>query len=156
NVSDYNTWVTKTTETLPDGNQNIIYSNAIGEVMLAVYKSAAQQWADYFRFDAAGRVVLVADPSAVSGYDESTPDLLNQVAGNYQYLNDGAGLIETASFYATTTATETQAGGATGYLQQVSIQRGESGTALPQGTLQYFAHSNGSGTTVYPVATSTI
>src|SRR2546428_2937542 len=34
----FNNWKTKTTETLPDGNQNIVYTNYVGQVMLQVFK----------------------------------------------------------------------------------------------------------------------
>jgi RHS repeat-associated protein len=156
NPTDYNTWTTKTVETLPDGNQNIVYSNTLGKVMLAVFQSGSQSWANFFQYDSSARVVLVADPSAVTGYDETKPDLLNKVSGNYQYLSDSAGLVETVSYYASTTATDSTAGGAASYLQQLSLQQGETGSAIPQQTLQYYAHSNGSGTTVYPVATNTV
>ena len=37
NTAGYNSWAVKTIETLPDNNQNIIYTNAYGEVMLKVY-----------------------------------------------------------------------------------------------------------------------
>jgi hypothetical protein len=36
---DLNAWVVKTVETLPDGNQNIVYTNAARQVMLRVFKT---------------------------------------------------------------------------------------------------------------------
>jgi hypothetical protein len=96
-ISDgYNTWKFKTVETLPDGNTNTIYSNAFGQQMLKVFTqtSTGQQWMDFYAYDDQGRMILHANPSAVTGYDESKADLLNQVSGNYQYLSDTQGLIE--------------------------------------------------------------
>src|SRR5207302_8355156 len=46
NTAGYNSWATKTVETLPDGNQNIVYTNAYGEPMLKVYHdtTSGQSW----------------------------------------------------------------------------------------------------------------
>jgi hypothetical protein len=99
-------------------------------------------------------LILAAQPSAVSGYDETRPDLLNNQAGNYQYLRDSSGLIATTSYYTSTTATETTPGGVIGYQYQTHLKRGELGTAVLQSTTQYYAHTGG-GATVYPVATET-
>jgi YD repeat-containing protein len=41
NSSGYNSWANKNVETLPDGNQNIVYTNFAGEVMLSVYYDIA-------------------------------------------------------------------------------------------------------------------
>ncbi len=75
--------------------------------------------------------------------------LHNNVAGDYQYLSDSSGLLQALAYYADTTATETSAGHAQGYLSQVSIKQGETGTAILQNQMQYFARSDGNGTTVY-------
>jgi RHS repeat-associated protein len=152
----YNTWRTKTTETLPDGNQNIVYTNFAGQIMLAIYQdtTSGQQWLTYYQYDSSGRLLLKAEPSAVSGYDDTRPDLLNNQSGNYQYLRDSSGLIETNSYYSGTTATLTQAGGVAGYLYQTGVQRGELGTSVLQSTTQYF--QLGSLAVIAPVATQTI
>jgi RHS repeat-associated protein len=157
NAAGYNSWQVKTVETLPDGNQNIVYTNAYGEVMLQVYHDVTSglNWETYYQYDGAGRIILTANPSAVTGYDDSHADLLNNQSGNYQYLNDSAGLIQKTDYYTTTTAGETTAGGVAGYLQDVKVQRGELGTGVLQDTTQYFAHS-ANGITVAPVATDTV
>ena len=69
----------KTVETLPDGNENIVYTNHMGQVMLQVFHDTDtdDEWATYYRYDADGRVVLRAEPSAVSGYDEQYADLVH-------------------------------------------------------------------------------
>ncbi|MBY0526199.1 MAG: hypothetical protein K2R98_22585 [Gemmataceae bacterium] len=71
------------------------------------------------------------------------------------YLRDDAGLITTFVYASATTAGETTAGDAAGYLQSSSVQRGERGTPVLQGTMQYFVHSGG-GATVVPLASSTV
>jgi RHS repeat-associated protein len=156
NPAGYNSWATKTVETLPDGNQNVVYTNAYGEPMLRVYHDAASglNWSTFDKYDGQGRAVLEASPSAVTGYDDTKADLLNSVGGNYQYLSDNAGLVTVTDYYAATTAGETTAGGVAGYEQDVKVQQGELGTPVLQHAWQYFLHA-ANGQTVSPVATDT-
>jgi RHS repeat-associated protein len=145
-----NTWHFKTIETLPDNSatfvsRNIVYANTSGETMLKVYESGApghtQQWDTYFKYDNAGRIILQAMPSAVTGFDETKPDLLNNVAGHYQYLQDRAGELKITDYYASTTATETTPGGVAGFLQDSKLQQGQLGTAVLQSSKQYYART---------------
>jgi hypothetical protein len=71
-----NSWWEKAVETRPDGTQETVYTNAAGEPMLDVVTSGTQSWADFYQYDASGRVLLHAHPSAVTGWDETSPDLL--------------------------------------------------------------------------------
>lgn len=153
----HNSWRTRTTETLPDGSVNTVYTNAYGQEMLRVFTDVTTDldYLSYTRYDDDGRTILTANPSAISGFDESKKDLLDLEAGNYQFLRDDAGLITTFSYYTTTTAGETTAGGAAGYLQSSSLQRGELGTPVLQASMTYFVHSGG-GATVVPLASSTV
>src|SRR5262249_44808243 len=125
-------------------SRNIVYSNAYGEVMLKVYESGApgrtQQWETFYRYDDLGRVVLQAEPSALTGYDESRPDLLNDVGGHYQYMADDRGQVKVTEYCGGTTATETTAGGVAGYYKDTLLQRGQSGTPVLQESKQYFIH----------------
>jgi hypothetical protein len=116
--------------------------------------SASLTWSNYSRYDSQGRLTLAANPSAVSGCDDSYADLLHDQSGNYQYLNDSTGLVTTFSYYSSTTATGSSAGGVAGYPQQQSLQKGEQGTSIPQQSWQYYARS-ANGTTVAPLATVT-
>jgi YD repeat-containing protein len=157
NSDDYNHWKYKTIETLPDGNENIVYSNYGGEVMLSVYHDTAANvdWPTFAKYDSSGRVILTANPSAVTGYDDTKADLLNSVSSNYQYMADSAGLVTTTSYFSSTTATDTSAGGVAGYVYQSAIQSGETVTSVLQSANQYFQHSGG-GATVNPVASTTV
>src|SRR5262249_10601893 len=76
-ANGYNSWQTKTVETLPDGNQKITYTNFAGEAMLAVDKEVGtgQEWRTYRRFDALGRRTLTPDPAALTSYDGSATNL---------------------------------------------------------------------------------
>jgi RHS repeat-associated protein len=153
----YNSWRHKTVETLPDGNQNIVYTNQIGEVMLSVYydvSGSGSKWETFNKYDGSGRVILTALPSAVTGYDDTKADLLNSVNGNYQYMSDNSGLVQVTDYAATTTATSSTPGNVAGYLQDTKIQQGELGTPILTGSRQYIAQTAG-GVTVYFLANST-
>ena len=151
-----NEWLTKTVETLPDGNTHTVFTNRYGQVMAKAYGETASglEWVDVYRYDAAGRLVEHYAPSAVSGYDEATNDLVDVQAGNAVYLRDAAGLVMVYEYYGSTTATETTAGGAAGYSSQTALQRGELGADVVQTEWAYFARTAG-GLTVYPMATRT-
>jgi hypothetical protein len=92
---DINNWKIKTVETLPDGNQNIVFTNYRGQVLLQSYKDTTtnDEWISYFRYDAEGRTILAAQPSAVSGYDENSADLVSDNAGDLTYIRNSQGLV---------------------------------------------------------------
>ncbi len=164
NAANNNTWQYKTVETLPDGNQNIIYCNRMGEVMLKVFNDIAdpanpalssQQWLSFYKYDDQGRPILEASSSAITGYDESNGGLLVSINGNYQYLADNAGSIFTTEYYTTTTASATVAGGVAGYVYQTKVQEGELGTPILQESKSYFKKSSNGRTNVI-VASDTV
>src|SRR5262249_24508034 len=112
NAAGFNSWATKTVETLPDGNQNIVFTNAYGQVMLSAYTNAPaganhSYWRTFHAYDNVGRVILAAGPSAVTWWDTDYADLLHNVSGQYEYLDDQAGLLTTWDYYTTTAATAT-------------------------------------------------
>ncbi|MCI0460726.1 MAG: SBBP repeat-containing protein, partial [Gemmataceae bacterium] len=149
-TSGPNSWKTKTVETLPDGNQFIVYTNAAGQTMLEVFRDVVSEdeWITYRRYDSEGHLILSADPSAISGYDDTKADLLDNQSGDYQYLRDSEGLITIREYYSSTTATGTTAGGVEGALQRIRIQRGEFSTVITLSSRDYYARSVGSDTIV--------
>jgi RHS repeat-associated protein len=153
----HNTWSRKAVETLPDGNQNIVYTNFAGQVMLKVFKDvpASREWITFYKYDDNGRLLWTANPSAVSGYDQTRPDLLDNQSGNYQHLRDNQGLIEARTYYTSTTATSTTPGGASGFLEKVELKRGELGSAVLQERQDYFTRS-AFGITFIVIATSSV
>ncbi len=157
-TNGYNSWKYKTTETLPDNNQLIVYSNYAGEAMLTVFydTGSLQKWDTFNKYDSAGRVILRALPSAVTGYDDTKSDLLNynSLTGLYQYLSNNSGLIEITDFGTSTTATSTTPGDVAGYLKDAKIEQGQQGTAILVSGRQYIAQTAGS-ITIYPVANMT-
>lgn len=147
-ANGFNNWRRKTVETRPDGSQTIVYCNSSGGTMLRILQSGSSKWYTFNKFDSVGRIILTAESSAVTGYDDTKADLLNYdaVTGKYQYLSDTSGLISVFDFY-----TSTGSGGAAGYLQYKKIKQGQTGTEIKLQQLQYTSHSNGAFT-VYPIS----
>ena len=116
----YNRWKYKTVETLPDDSQNVVYTNYAGQVMLKVLQNGADQWAEFWKYgestDDLARVILHANPSVISGYDEAYADLLHAVSGNYQYLKDYEGKLERFTYH-----------GPSGFVASSMVQHGEMG-----------------------------
>ena len=171
-ASDYatnnNVWYYKTIETLPDGNQNVVYCNYSGEVILKVFRNLhdsvspqleGQQWGTFYKYDSAGRVIWEAKSSAVDlpanlSTLEQYSDLLHAVSGNYQYLNDSTGEIDVTDYYLTTTASATTAGGAYSYKADEKVQQGELGTSILLHSYDYYARTV-NGTSIFVTADST-
>ena len=157
NSSGYNSWAVKTVETLPDSNQNIVYTNSYGEVMLAVYHDATSgnNWDAFFKYDGQGNLILAAAPSAVNGYNDTYSDLLHYVSGSgYQYLNNSSGLITVIDYGSSTTATSSSPGNVANYLEDLKIEQGQNGTAILESGQQYYSRS-ATSTTIYPLASTT-
>src|SRR5262249_46249857 len=124
-----NWWNMKTTETFLDTSvqpaqtyyQNTVYTNAFGEVMLTVHNFPAgptNGWETFPKYEevtsgpgATGRLIEIANPSALRSVVESTPELLNLQANNYQEMYDSTGLV-----------TQYQYDSSTGYYQGHSVQ----------------------------------
>jgi hypothetical protein len=146
----------KTVETLPDGNTNTLYTNAAGQVMLLDQHDATtgQDWDTFSEYDALGNVILQAQPSAATGYDDSYADLLDNTGSGYAYLSSGSGLITLYDYPGSTTATSSTAGDAVGYLKDTKVEQGQGGTPLLLSAEQYYQRSGSEGT-IYPTATQT-
>ncbi len=140
NTADYNNWSVRTTETLPDDNQNIVYTNYAGQVMLKVFQSGSDQWYDYYQFDDKGRVTLQAASSAVDSYDEMDAGLVT--------LRDDAGLIQVTVYYPDDA---TDPGTAPGYVQYQKVKKGSSGTPITLVENRYDT-IDVAGTTTYPLS----
>lgn len=74
----YNHWLTKTTETLPDGNQNIVYTNANGQVMAFVFQEqlTGRRWIQHYVYDGQGRLIQSSAPSAAFNLNDDDPTLM--------------------------------------------------------------------------------
>jgi YD repeat-containing protein len=156
NAAGYNSWAVQTVETLPDGSTNTYYSNAYGQVMLKSFVEAggSDEWITFTMFDAAGRPLWEAAPSAMTGYDDAYADLVHVTSGNAAYVADSTGLVTAFTYDTTTTATTSTAGAAAGYLSGVDIQRGETGTAVPQSDSTFIKRTVGSIDLFFPAAST--
>ncbi len=155
-TSDYNYWNVKTVETLPDGNQNIVYTNFKKQVMLSAFKNTTtnDKWMNFKRYNSSGFVVTTADPSSMTGYDDSYNDIVHYVSSNAAYISDSAGLVTSYTYGTSSTATSTTAGNAPMRIQAIAISQGETGTSVPQLTVDYFKRNAGVSD-VYVTANST-
>ncbi len=149
-----NTWAVKAAEALDDGTVNAVYANAWGQPLLATTTEAGtgRTWASYTKYDAAHRPVMVAAPSAVSGYSDALPDLVGFSGGNAAHLRDAAGLVSTFAYPATTTATDTVAGGVVWLASSGWVQNGEFGGGVKQWERAYYARTAGGFSTYHPAA----
>jgi RHS repeat-associated protein len=156
-------WRTKSTETRPDGSERIVYSNSRTQPMLEVIRTTeggvTKQQGAYTRYNARGQAIWRVSPEAIAlpanlADIEQYPDLLNEVAGNFQYISDSSGLIEVTTYATATTATATLAGSVDRFVSSTAVMRGDRGTPVLQEAFTYFVQSGG-GSTVMPLATRT-
>ncbi len=140
-AAGYNVWQMRTTETLPDGNQNVVYSSSHGQVMLKIFRetSTDREWKTFYQYDTLadneGRLLMKANPSAVTGYDEDYLSLIDNNGGELEYIADNAGLIERTGYVTTGTGA--------GYFRELTLHRGESDTlGVKQRTVSYTSHTD--------------
>jgi RHS repeat-associated protein len=166
NAPGFNSWQVSTTETLPDPSPNItnvVYTNSYGEPMLTDFHeiTSNKDFDTFHKYQdgpvvyGVGQLIQTANPSAVSGYNPNQPDL------GYQAMSTSTGLVTIYDYYTSTNATETNAGGVTGYQQDIKIAQGTQGipAAIRQSSSQYFLHTapvGGNTVTVVPVANTTV
>jgi RHS repeat-associated protein/uncharacterized delta-60 repeat protein len=136
---DYNKWVYKTTETLPDGSTNTVYSNFAGEAMLKELEDVAtgQKWVTYYRYGGKGELVMVAHPSAVLGYDPDYDDLVVQTSldpEDFAYISDDSGLVERFEYQADAYLSKTEAWRGDQGLDRTTLR--ETGYLGPHGVLR--------------------
>lgn len=160
-TDDYNNWKRKTVETRPDGSQNIVFTNHLGQVMLQELNdgnSPAKRWIDFYQYDNEGREVLHAQPSAINM--SASMVYAQSSAGLNVQLRSSDGLIHLKTYYGssdpiTSGGTGTGTGAAQGYQEYEQITRGSSGTPIKLRRLQYTSNTAG-GVTIYPVAKDTV
>lgn len=157
-TADYDVWIYKTVETQPDGSQQIVYANYAGQTMLSVLKASAassDQWCTFVRYDSEGRQIWLAQPSAITGYDENYDDLLNYnlSTGKYQYVRDNDGKIEVTEYYTSGSSSSSGGSGSSpaGYVRAEKVQKGQLGTPILLQSWEYTSHTAGD-VTVFPVS----
>jgi hypothetical protein len=90
-ASPFNQWARKTVVTRGDGSQEIAYANGYSQTMLKVLRSHEGEWCRYWRFNEYGQPTLLAESSAVAGYDERNSFLAT--------LFSNRGLIQETVYY---------------------------------------------------------
>ena len=141
---DSNDWMYRTIETLPDGNQNIVYCNAGGAMLVKDFEDINDSgdaslegghWITAYQYDSMGRLIQEADPSAIVSYEiDGSNNLVVTLASS-------AGLIHLTSYYTSTTATDTTAGGVLGFVESSSVQEGSGGTPVLEHESDYFVQT---------------
>ena len=81
-------------ETLPDGAENIVYTNYLGQVLLSEFKDGTDSWIEHFKYSTDSHLIQHAQPSAVSSYDDTQADL-------GVLLKASSGLIRVTDYYST-------------------------------------------------------
>ena len=141
--TDYNAWTRKTTETRPDGSQNVVYTNYIGQVLLKDLQSGGNHWTEFRQYDSDAREISQALPSAVISYSEGTP------AGTLNVnLPASTGLFNLVQYYPDSDP-------AAGYVQSKSIQHGTAGTPVVLTEFTYTGQTVGIAT-VQMLASQTV
>jgi len=140
-----NNWRYRTTEYLPDGLDDglanndrwVVYSNYAGEVLATVFQDynasgvLGQQWITAYKYDSNGRLILQAEPSAISGaVNDANADIVTPI------LSTSTGLVHVMHYY--------DSGAAIGYLQYVGVEHGNAPATLSK-TLEYVYNESGTG-----------
>ncbi len=169
-TDDTNKWKQETVETLPDLNQNLVFTNYAGQVILEVHRiyadptnycSGHTDYPTYCKYDSNGRLLLKAEPSAfqaVSGayWNPAKDDLLDFSGVHSPYLYDSAGKVHTYTYGSSTTASLSSAGDVAGYDKAEFIQEGATGTAIELSSQNYYEQTYSGGPTIYPLASTTV
>lgn len=173
---NFNTWAVRTTETLPDGNQNIVYTSINGDLVLEMANvssdpgnpsNVGDNWITGRQYDDFGRLLDEISTSAID-LDASILGGATTVSGIKAALEPYAdlglseglvyanqGLINGTTYFSSNSATDSTAGGVTGFAEADYVQNGADGTPIDQDSYTYFSHSNFAGMTIYPVAVYT-
>ncbi|MCO6458897.1 MAG: hypothetical protein J5I93_26615 [Pirellulaceae bacterium] len=138
--NSYNNWKMKSVETRPGGSQRIVYTNYVGQAMVDEFKSGAQSWIDYFKFDGNARRIELASPSGVTGNNDSQANLGVS-------LRSSDGLIRVTDYYAS--------GDGEGHVQFEKVKQGSGGTAIKLKAFEYVARTAGLAS-VHPVSKETV
>lgn len=158
----YNSWKYKRTETLDDGTHRTIYTNFALQPMLEVVETGGKTWRTYYRYDADGKLVLKANPSAVNNHYEVYADLVSDFEAtttlvNLGHVNDEQGVVEIREYYG---PTENGPGQAPGQLKATWLRQGDGGGNYTTGrvaqTLYTYTSTTANGVPTYFIDTSTV
>ena len=87
----------------PGDSQHIVFTNHIGHFLIKELRANSDRWVEYRKYDANGRQIERAQPSAVVDYDEQHADLdvtLHPVWKHTEFRHeDGSGAVDTGYAY---------------------------------------------------------
>ena len=160
---DLNLWLTRTTETNPDGSRQIVYTNVNDETLLqmTIGNSDTPISMMAYIYNSQGQVLETINPSAIN----LNASILNGavtasaieaalepyadlgISEGLAYSNQG--LIDSNTYYSPTATI------APGYLEAQYVQQGSAGTPIEQDSYTYLEHQDSSGNSIFPAATYT-
>jgi YD repeat-containing protein len=161
-LTGMNVWNNLTGITLPNGNQESVYTNIFGEVMLSDLTDttdssttgnaalAGSNWYTFTRLDPAGRILFTANPSAFLTVqpDPKQVDLVAaQAGGSFNDISGSSGLIDYTDYYGSTDI-------APGFVKDTAISNGIGGQKIYQSYFQYSTQSTGGsgGPSIHPLS----
>ena len=175
-----NQWFFKTVQTNPDGTQQVVYANAQGQTLLSMVvdntdvgnpANNGKVWITAYQYSntsgSQGRMIETISPSAINLSASilngaTTASAIQAAIESYADLglSEGlvqanTGLIDSTTFYTSTTATTTASGGVAGYVEADYVQQGNGGTPIEQDSYTYIQHLDSNGNTIFPEATVT-
>ena len=159
----YNSWERRTIVTHADGSKECVFTTEFGQVILKVYEdpdaSPVRRWGEYWRYDSENRMILAGSPASLDlsslPADLSTWQPALDVVddgGTNDLLRASTGKVDVTSYYTTTTATQSTAGGHKGAVKYRAVKEGYSGTEVRTVEYEYYSYSLGATKVVAPVA----
>jgi len=147
-TSNRNAWSYKTTESVigktSGGSdftryQNIVYTNEWAQPILIIRKdtqaSGSPEYYSWYKYDDRGQVILTADNSAVTGFDESYPDLVHPASSGTTYLSASAGRLDYTKYF--TSADSGVSAQLHTYVKERGVKNGESGSEIKTDSYTY-------------------
>ncbi len=146
-----NAWMQVTTITLPSGATQSVYTNYAGEPMLSAltdsgdtvnYNLNGDIWNTYFAYDPQGRLLLTAEPSAVTQQpDSAQPDL----GGVTAVVSSNQGLVKGTDYYGPYDATP-------GYVEDTYVEQGQQASTKALQEYYQYVTLSGNGVSIQAVA----
>jgi RHS repeat-associated protein len=145
----YNVWSQKAVQTRADGSAKIVYTNYVAFPIITVEVDATGtlKWSTFRRYDGDGRLIVVAQPSAVIGYVEAYDDLVDydNAHGDCQ-IRPSDGLLSVTTYYDTTDIAN---GKVNGYVWKEAVRQGQSGSDVLLREYTYTSNTYSGGPTIY-------
>ena len=146
----WNLWAVQTTETLPDGNRRVVYTNAAGMVILIkeVETATGREWFTYRQYSEVGLPTVAAKPSAIESVVEPVEGLSYTLSVT---LKANAGLVYENVYY---TEDNPAVGAVVNYQKELLTRKGSAGSNVKLRETS-FASQTVESVTIHPFASKT-